>query len=810
VKDPALNAIYRKRYATCHRQYSLGVPFAERFWQLARRSDDPERAGYIGIITANSFMKREFGSRLIEQWFPTHDVSHVIDTSGAYIPGHGTPTVILIGRQRRPVATTVRTVMSIRGEPTRPTDPQKGLVWTSITELVDQPGSQSDYVSVVDLERRRLTKHPWSIGGGGAAELKDTLDRSARAQLTRVAEEVGFGGITGEDNAFVVGLVSTAKRISLESYRSLVEGDIVRDWRLGEVDQVVWPYDDDLKLLGESQIPRTIRFLWPYRRNLQQRRRFGTPMETLGRPWYEWRELYSARLRTPLSIVFAFVATHNHFVVDRGGKVFKQSAPVIKLPVGASEDDHLALAAVLNSATACFWMKQVFHNKGSTVDDRGARQTTVAFENFYEHDGTKLQAFPLPPGSALLYGRELDRLATVLAAASPSSIVARDVPSAGRLSEAHDTYDATRARMVAVQEELDWHVAHLYGLTDETLTLALDDVPPLVLGERAFEIVLASRMAAREEESSWFSRHGSTPMTGVPPHWPAVYQRLVERRIKLIETDLNIGLVERPEHKKRWAARSWDEQVQAALREWLLDRLESSAYWPAPAALTSVARLTAAVRVDEDFVQVARLYADRDDVDVAALVAELVKAEAVPYLAALRYTDSGMRKWEQWLTTWDLQRREDAGEDVGTIPVPPKYTKADFQGVAWEHRGKLDVPKERFLSYPGAERESDPSLVVGWAGWDHLARARALATWYLQGRRDGRDVGHVTPLLAGLAELVPWLRQWYDDPNPDPALDRPGTQIAALVDSELRALHLTPDDLAVWRPAPTGRGRPRR
>ena len=63
-------------------------------------------------------------------------------------------------------------------------------------------------------------------------------------------------------------------------------------------------------------------------------------------------------------IAFAFVATHNHFVLDRGGKVFKQSAPVIKLPEGASEDDHLALLGLLNSAIACFWMQQVFHNKG--------------------------------------------------------------------------------------------------------------------------------------------------------------------------------------------------------------------------------------------------------------------------------------------------------------------------------------------------------------------------------------------------------------------------------------------------------------
>jgi len=249
--------------------------------------------------------------------------------------------------------------------------------------------------------------------------------------------------------------------------------------------------------------------------------------------------------------------------------------------------------------------------------------------------------------------------------------------------------------------------------------------------------------------------------------------------------------------------------VKIALRTWLLDRLESARYWPQPAALTTTARLAAEARTDADFVDVASLHAGRDDVDIAALVAELVKAEGVPYLATLRYMDAGMRKHVRWLHTWELQRREDHGEDVGPISVPPKYTKADFQGVAWDHRGKLDVPKERFISYPGAQRETDPSLVVGWAGWDHLARARALATWYLQAKRDGRDREYLTPLLAGLAELVPWLKQWYDEPNPDPALDRPGSQIAALLDAELRAHHLTADDLVAWRPAPA-RGRRRR
>ena len=47
-------------------QYALSVPFAERIFQLAVRD-----VGYTGQITANSFMKREFGKKLIEEFFAT-------------------------------------------------------------------------------------------------------------------------------------------------------------------------------------------------------------------------------------------------------------------------------------------------------------------------------------------------------------------------------------------------------------------------------------------------------------------------------------------------------------------------------------------------------------------------------------------------------------------------------------------------------------------------------------------------------------------------------------------------------------------
>ncbi len=178
VKDKALNQLYRDRYQTCHRQYALAVPFTERFFQLAvPAAPDGEGAGYIGMITANSFMKREFGKKLVEGFFPGVDLTHVIDTSGAYIPGHGTPTVILFGRDRAPVASTVRTVMGIKGEPTTPQEAAKGMVWSAIIEQVDRAGSESEWVSVADTERERFGRHPWSVGGGGAVDLKELLER---------------------------------------------------------------------------------------------------------------------------------------------------------------------------------------------------------------------------------------------------------------------------------------------------------------------------------------------------------------------------------------------------------------------------------------------------------------------------------------------------------------------------------------------------------------------------------------------------------------------------------------------------------
>lgn len=571
-----------------------------------------------------------------------------------------------------------------------------------------------------------------------------------------------------------------------------MEGESLRDWSLNDPSSIVFPYDDLLRVLTDDPMHPVQHYLWPWRELLWRRREPGGTHRELGFTWHQYSRFHPERF-SGLGLAFAFVSTHNHFVLDRGGKVFKQSAPVVKLPPGATEDQHLEMLGLLNSSTAAFWLKQVCHNKGGSGIGRGIQ--SEEWENRQEVAGTALEAFPLVPASAALpLARMLDGLSRDALELVPSALAAKSVPTRAALDAAREREEALFQHRVALQEELDWLCYGLYGLLEDPPLHDLETLPSLRLGERAFEIAMSRRMAAGELESSWFARHGSTPVTEIPEHLPASYRAVVQGRLRLIEEHPFVRLLEAPEHKRRWQREPWEDQEKRALRSWLLDRLESPALWPEP-ELLSADQLHVRAGKDAEFRQVAALYARQEDVDLAALVRELAVSEAVPFLPRLRYKESGLRKRRQWEETWELQRREDRGERVGAIPVPPKYNSADFQrGTWWSLRGKLDVPKERFVLYPGAEREADPSPVLGWAGWDHAQQAAALAHYYQERLNDGWDAARLAPLLAGLLELRPWLFQWHD--HRDPATgENVAASYAAFLDDQLRELGLTEERL---------------
>ncbi|WP_320065114.1 BREX-2 system adenine-specific DNA-methyltransferase PglX [Micromonospora sp. RTGN7] len=791
VKDKALNERYRKEYSMCAGTYSLSVPYAQRFFELVRRSDrDGDGAGWVGQITANSFMKREFGKRLVVEFFAGDvELREVIDTSGAHIPGHGTPTVIIVGRNRAVssrYSRAVRVILGKRGEPSQPSNPEEGFVWRAIERQIEQPGSESEWVTAADLPRDFLASHPWSLSGGGANRVMQKVESHPCKLADLIDGPIGRAVRIGSDDSFSrPRLIVHAEKSDPSRLRPIVRGEDVRDWRVCPAGLIWYPY------LGDDAAPGLEDELWPLRSLLAARRTFQGVMADAGREWWEFMQHTSSAYTTPLSISFPNVVTHNHFSLDRGGSIFDAHAPVIKLPKGATEDQHLRLLGVLNSSAACFWLKQVSQDKGN----RGGERSTARFawERFFEFTGARVQELPLPEAYPLERAQMIDSLAQRLAGLTPAAVAESGVPVRERLRAAHYEYALTRARMIAAQEELDWEVYRLYRLWDDDLTCA--EPPELKLGERAFEILLAKTGS----ESEWFARHGSTPITEMPAHWPDDYRALVQRRIEVIESDRNIGLIERPECKRRWATDGWDAMQTKALRDWLLDRLEAPELWGDRPTPQSVAQLADKVRHDDDFRSVLEVWVGRDDYDLTKTLGKLVAEVHVPYLPVYRYKPSGLRKRAQWERTWAQQRLEDAGEDV-QIAVPPKYAPADFAKPSyWRARGKLDVPKERFISYPKAGRDSDGTVLLGWAGWDHLAQAQALATVYLDRKLQAAwPAERLLPLLAGIAELEPWLHQWYADERPD-FPGSPAQFFTDLVDAELSQLEADRPTLVALR-----------
>ncbi|MGP5623186.1 BREX-2 system adenine-specific DNA-methyltransferase PglX [Candidatus Corynebacterium faecigallinarum] len=818
VKDKALNRQYRNRYGTyLSGKYALTAPFMVKFFQLAKDTNSGKAAGWIGQITSNSFMQRSFGKPLVEQFFNQVDLREVIDTSGAYIPGHGTPTVILVGRNSRASRRKVTGVLGIQGEPGVPNDPSDGVVWSSITANVDNIGHEDTHISVDELDRNFISSHPWSLQGGSVPTVSASVEAAAVADISPLLDgSIGFASFAGQDDAFFATARSLHTAISEHRLlRPLVIGEANRDWHssTGNATALV-PYDENNEIVEIDTTSSWFRWLWNVKTMLRNIRGFdGEPRHKSGVSWWSWYRWVPKKYSSEFLITFASVATHNHFVLDRGGKVFKQSAPVIKLSEDATEDDHLALLGVLNSSTACFWLKQNSHNKGSTVDSKGARTTLAPWEDFYDFTGTTLKKFPLPDGDVTERGRRLDDLAQQLSSYEPATIFRDTPPTRALIDDARDNYARIRRLMIAEQEELDWAVYHLYGLTDTDLSLPVGDVDGIDLGTRPFEIALARRVAAGETTTAWFERHHSTPVTEIPDSWPEAQRTAAQQRLDLMASDKSIKLLEAPEYKRRWSDDPWEDKVHEALADWLLTRLEAPELWrrtDGMAQTRTIRELAGQVETNPelaDVLSVLPLWSTKRGATTEKMLEDLFKGEAVPYAASLRYKGRGLAKRAEWEATWDAQRREDAGEiTADEVPVPPNYTSADMYPAVWKHRGKLDVPKERFISYPGASPEGDSTMLLGWAGWNDLDKALALMSLFSDRADQDADTDTLAAILYGLVEVLPWVKQWHNEIDPQFNF-RFGDYLEAQLEEAARGLGILVDDLDTYAPKPATRGR---
>ncbi|OZD41666.1 DNA methylase [Rhodococcus sp. 06-1477-1B] len=798
VKDKALNARYREIYGHCKGKYALTIPFMERFFQLAKSGIRP---GWIGQITSNSFMKRGFGDLLVENYLTKFDLRLVIDTSGVYIPGHGTPTAILISRNAPRSRETIRAIRGVRGESGKIADPSSGQVWQSIRTNYMRETYSDQWISVSTMPRRHFDSHPWTLSANAFELLEEIRSKSAES-ISVYARRIGFFGIPGGNEVMVLP-TGTFGRLGVEetAFKPLSSGDDVRNYVVRSAEEAWLPYDNNHELLDIATMPGALRFLWRYRAELENRATFGgsTYLDDK-RPWYQWHQL--PKEDSAHTLTFAEQSTHNHFALIPGQQVLTQKAPVIRIAnASGSERLYHQMLELLNTSLACFWLRQNSYCKDGLGE---------AWLQRYEFSGKTVGLLPtILPGSADR-GKRMSALADTLALSESAPIDTKVPTNADSKHDDRLRYKLARAKLIYEQEEADWETYYRYGLCTELLTspeLPHEGIEP---GQRAFALELAASVLQGDVTTNWFQRNEIEPSYEIPSHWPHGYRDVVAKRLREVRDNPRIQLLEMPEYKRRWSgAVRFNEKEQ--FKEAIFHALEARTLWytdqgtPRP---RSIGELAGALEKDPAFLRIVDGWAERKDAPVVDILTDLVAEESVPFLAAFIFKEPGLRKHAEWESIWSEQRKRDNGTVFqSSLAAPPKYAKSDFLNeVFWALRGKLDVQKERFISYPGIGKQTDNTLLLGWAGWDYAERGIALATIYAMRESEGVKLSDLTSAAAGLAEILPWVRQWHS--GVDPAL---GLDLSEYLDGRLSemsaAVNVPLEDLSKWRPVKTTRAR---
>ena len=764
-KDPRKRQLYREWYPSAYGKYGLAAPFVERFLQLV------ERGGRVGMINTNAFAKRQYGRKLIEDVLPSYDLEAVIDLSGAYIPGHGTPTLILFARNQPPLSDTVTVLSNLKGEPGTPADPAQGEVWQSVVRgFAVGPGYVDDYVDVAARSRDLLAQHPWQFGGVKSRLSDDIRANSSTILQEEIAFPIGFGVVIGRDALFIHP-PNVARRLKFRKKLlcPLIVGEEIRGWVAESTDQAIFPYSPphyELCFLGRGD--PEFDFLAQFRQDLEARPTFSGSFETSGRRFYEYHQFPTDRAASPGFLCYAFVSTHNHFAFQADWRVFKQSAPIIKL-ANTSEDCWNLVLGLLNSCVTCFLLKQLCYNKGAGIDPVRDR---------YEYTGTFVGQVPIPRDHKadtpnrrrmLALAQEMIGLAERLPAfimrklfekqdeayhtwnssldgyVPPHPDLLPPFATARELREARDwaieLRRDIRQRMMFLQEEMDWLAYAMYSLLGKP-PLAGDylsreelKTARLELGQRAFE--QAGKGYKGDWPRDWHEgarSHLPGPAAELPKLCPNL-QRLIRDRMDIIAGNPDIALLEDPLYKRRWIPPNYDKEFREALEWWLREMAEyvleqddrplSLREWGF--RLSQEPRVLAAIEV----------YTGTPMFDLQEVLAKVVRAEAIP------------NRPEDYLKPSGLEKLRAGRFD---------FKAGDFaRNIYWKIHGKLNIPRERYIEYREMGTAGNGTY-YGWAGWGAVDRAKALA--YLLQQAMSRGLTDAVPRLReSLKDLLPELKE---------------------------------------------------
>ena len=542
---------------------------------------------------------------MVEDFFPTVELTKVVDCSGLMFPGHGTPTCIVFGRNQTPSPKLgegrgegfIRIAATLPGGGDLKTAPEDSPLWKTIEKNHDNAGYSDARIMVADRARKEMAEWPWNIDVS-TEPTKQLLENEKTQPLLNIIEgEIGVCTMTNCDDVFPM-MIDEARRLKIP--KSLLhvfqEGEDIRDWVMNSEWLVLTPYDAQTEIIPESKLGQAREYLLPYKEILNNRLSFGSKtFKTLGRPWYSFERMNVNKYADTNFIAFGEIATHNHFVAHFNRRVYKQTSQTIKLPATNQNDFH-ALTALLNSSSALFWLKQISFNKNASEEQERDR---------YVYAGGKVQQLPIPT-TALEEGELRERLTELARACWERGQVLPRLAFKKLFQKKDEAYDAwnralegwiepwgrdgekergsegvrseeggetewetveellrakriytaererLRSEMIALQEEMDWVVYEAYGLItdDRTQNTEYRNIEPLKLGERAFELM----------------RDGKD----TPAHFSETRRAVWEARRNEIVGNEHVRRIEQPMYKRRWYRKENDEKEWLRAVEWFI------------------------------------------------------------------------------------------------------------------------------------------------------------------------------------------------------------------------------------------------
>lgn len=737
ARNPEKRELYRKRWPrVCHMKFLLVCPFFELSFGLLKTD------GQLGFIVSNAFAKREFGQPLIADFFPTVDLQKVVDCSGLMFPGHGTPTCIVFGAQRKPDdKSSIRVAAVLPGGGDLRTSPEESPLWQMLENNHDHPGFENSQVAVADRERKEMSRWPWSLDVG-SAPTQTFLQKDRSPLIDFLAGEIGFDVVTGADEFFVFS-DGFARRLGIAGalLRRYFTGEDIRNWTSSSDALAVFPYHKDSPAeLGDGAFKA---YATVFKRHLERRLYFGKTPNERGMNWWEYAIVLWSKRHSPLRLAFSQIATHAHFVRSDSDSLFKQQAPIIKFPDSAKAEDYDLLAGVLNASTSLFWLKQVCFSKRES--EEGATDT------YFEFFGGKVQHFPIAPSVAEVLGGKPNVIAERLTVLSrfcwergrelPSLALRKLFEKSGeayhawnaalpghvalhaklgtpftttaelreRFDRAASLRDQLRAEMVARQEEMDWLVYAAYGLLAADHPAAQIEIEPAPLGQ------------AQRPFRLWESAEGDFAKAAalIPANWPKSRRALWEARLSATRDNEHIRRIEQPVYKRRWDEQwkvsnrwmagpvAYAQEFVDAFRWWLAEKAEWHLEHKAGGGPIGLGAWTAALWKDT------RIQA-----------AWPVVANALDKVGQFRFDQSEDKEGKkepkldashEAFAKFFKETVADESVPEGIPPAIPwddlagkkKWTSAQLK-KAQAVRGKLNVPRERF------QQTEDGDFI--WAG----------------------------------------------------------------------------------------------